>query len=154
MRFAVVWVNVNRDEPREKFENYYRDMPWFAVPYENFAHVLSITADKFNLVGIPHLVILDGLDASVVTLDGRSKVTDDIYGLEFPWRKRSLLMFTPRKFQMWARDMALKIKAATQPSSVARLIKRGIIFTSAKAYGALLYFLKVVFVFFTRQPQA
>ena len=109
-KLAVVWVNVNRDEPRESFEEYFRDMPWFAVPFENIPRALSNTADQFSLVGIPHFVLLDGFDASIVTLDGRSKVTNDRYGIEFPWRKRSLLMLTPRKFQRWVEDMKLKVK--------------------------------------------
>lgn len=46
--------------------------------------------------GIPHLVILDGDDASLITLNGVSLVMKDKYGLEYPWRSRSLINLIPK----------------------------------------------------------
>lgn len=47
----------------------------------------------------PHLVVMDGSDGSVYTLDGRGNVMKDKYGLEFPWMPRTpvniVLSFLP-----------------------------------------------------------
>ena len=51
--------------------------------------------------GIPHLVILDGDDASVITLEGRTKVLQDKYGLEFPWRPKNLLALFPKPLRRY-----------------------------------------------------
>lgn len=48
-------------------------------------------------------MILDGDDASVITIDGRSKVSNDKYGLEFPWRPRSLLSLVPKPLRRYVR---------------------------------------------------
>lgn len=56
-------------------------------------------APKFHqqfFQGIPHLVILDGDDASLITLNGVSLVMKDKYGLEYPWRSRSLINLIPK----------------------------------------------------------
>jgi hypothetical protein len=50
----------------------------------------------YQLKGIPHLVILDGDDASVITVDGRMQVLRDKYGLEFPWRPRTIMNMIPK----------------------------------------------------------
>ena len=39
----------------------------------------------YNVSGIPVLVLLNGADASVITLNGRSIVTEDENGEDFPW---------------------------------------------------------------------
>jgi thiol-disulfide isomerase/thioredoxin len=86
-RFEIIWIS--RDRSDDEFIDYYKDMPWLAVPLENIATVVEATSEKYNVRGIPHLVILDAEDASVLTLEGVSKVRADAYGLEFPWRPRT-----------------------------------------------------------------
>ena len=39
----------------------------------------------YSISGIPVLVLLNGPDASVITLNGRSIVTEDENGEDFPW---------------------------------------------------------------------
>lgn len=46
--------------------------------------------------GIPHLVILDGDDATLITLSGTQMVAKDQYGLEYPWRARTLINMMPK----------------------------------------------------------
>lgn len=75
---------------------YYQKMPWLAVPIQNVQKCLEAVADKFRVKGIPHLVILDGYDATVYTLDGRGAVAKDPYGLEFPWEPKTLMSVLPR----------------------------------------------------------
>ena len=47
------------------------------------------------LAGIPHLAIIDGDDLSVITLDGRTNILKDRYGLEFPYRPRNIFNLLP-----------------------------------------------------------
>lgn len=100
-KFEVVWVS--RDQTEDDFVSYYQNMPWLAVTINNLQNCLDVTAGNFQVRGIPHLVILDGYDGSVYTLDGRSKVAQDQYGLEFPWRPRTpsmiLKQIVPRSIQ-------------------------------------------------------
>lgn len=86
-KFEVVWVS--RDQTEDEFVQYYQEMPWLAVTIENIQKCVEATTNVYQVRGIPHLVILDGVDATVYTLDGRTKVLQDQYGLEFPWRPRT-----------------------------------------------------------------
>jgi len=93
-KFEIVWVSGDRSS--DDFLTYYSKMPWLAVPLAIAQRVSAKLGPRFKLKGIPHLVVLDGVDASVYTLDGRTKVSQDRYGLEFPWRPRSLMNLLPR----------------------------------------------------------
>lgn len=86
-KFEVIWVS--RDSTQEEYVSYFKKMPWLAVTIDNLEQCLQATSTKFAVRGIPHLVVLDGSDASVYTLDGRQKLSQDQYGLEFPWRPRT-----------------------------------------------------------------
>ena len=109
-KFEIVWVSVNRDETDLEFEAYFKLMPWLACPLDFTPQTLALTADKFNLNGIPYLVILDGYDGSIISLEGRQKVLSDSYGLEFPWRTRSLMQLLPRSSQKKIRQFFLTSK--------------------------------------------
>lgn len=111
-KFEVIFVS--RDRSAEEFGEYYSKMPWLAIPLHAVSQVLERLAPRFQLKGIPHLVILDGDDASVITLDGRTKVSSDKYGLEFPWRPRSLLSLVPKPIKRAIKNQveALKAKGA------------------------------------------
>jgi nucleoredoxin len=93
-KFEVVWVS--RDNSEDAFVQYYQKMPWLAVTIENIPKCVEKTSTKYQVRGIPHLVVLDGYDATVYTLDGRGKVAQDPYGLEFPWRPRTPGMLLKR----------------------------------------------------------
>lgn len=86
-KFEIIWVS--RDSTAEDFVSYYQKMPWLAVTTDNIEKCLEATSAKFAVRGIPYLVVLDGTDGSVYTLDGRGKLAQDPYGLEFPWRPRT-----------------------------------------------------------------
>ena len=45
---------------------------------------------KFKVSGIPTLVFVDAKDGKIITQDGRSTVTDDPNGEEFPWTPPTL----------------------------------------------------------------
>lgn len=67
-----------------------------AFIYKLVQNVAEKLSSKYQVKGIPHFVILDGEDMSVYTLDGRQKVLQDKYGLEFPWQPRTLMMLLPK----------------------------------------------------------
>lgn len=121
--FEVVWVNSDTQASKNDFLDYYRLMPWPAVPFESATDALMRTAHRYSLSGIPHLVIVHGDDCSVITLDGRMKVVEDPNGLEFPWgnRARSLIPI-PRPVERYlaqrVKAIKLSILSAMQPKSL------------------------------------
>ena len=108
-KFEIIWVS--RDQSGEDFLAYYQKMPWLAVTMENTPAVLQNLAPKYQMKGIPHFVILDGYDASVYTLDGRTMVKKDKYGLEFPWQPRTLMSILPRPIKQFIQLQVQTIKA-------------------------------------------
>jgi thiol-disulfide isomerase/thioredoxin len=100
-KFEVVWVS--RDRSSDEFLQYYQHMPWLAVTLDNLEGVLQKLAPKYQLKGIPHLVLLDGDDTSVISLDGRTVIAKDQHGLEYPWRPRTLLSLLPKPLKRLVR---------------------------------------------------
>jgi len=93
-KFEIIWAS--RDRTAEEFLEYFQKMPWLAITIDNLNKKLSSLAQMYQLKGIPHLVIIDGDDGSIFTLDGRTMVLKDKYGLEFPWKPRTLLNLLPK----------------------------------------------------------
>jgi nucleoredoxin len=82
----VVFASSDRDE--KSFGEYFAEMPWLALPY-SARDLKEKLGEKFECSGIPHLVLLSP-DGVVATLDGRSVVSEDPEGAEFPWAKKDL----------------------------------------------------------------
>ena len=99
-KFEIVWVS--QDRSVEDFEKYYMKMPWLAVTVQNLQLALQkLSSPEYALRGIPHLVILDAEDASIITVEGRAMVAKDKYGLEFPWRKRTISNLIPKPVKIF-----------------------------------------------------
>ncbi|XP_011410186.1 PREDICTED: nucleoredoxin-like [Amphimedon queenslandica] len=81
-KLEIVFVSSDKNEM--DFVKYFLTMPWTALPYAERDRKASISA-MYNISGIPVLVLLNGADASVITLNGRSIVTEDENGEDFPW---------------------------------------------------------------------
>jgi len=109
-KLQVVWVSGDRSS--DEFLDYYSKMPWLAVPLPIAQRVNAKLSPKYNLKGIPHLVVLDGHDATVYTLDGRTKVAQDKYGLEFPWRPRTIMNLLPRPIARLVKQQLERLKAS------------------------------------------
>lgn len=107
-KFEVIWVS--SDRTAEDFITYYQKMPWLAVPIPSVQRALQILSPRYQVKGIPHLVILDGKDASVYTLDGRTMVLKDQYGVEFPWRPKTLLYMLPGPIRSVVQSMINNVK--------------------------------------------
>merc|ERR1712054_322400 len=80
-KFEIVFASSDQDAA--SFDEYYAEMPWLALPYAN-RDAKEALSKKFKVQGIPTLVILDS-DGNVITTDGRSAVTEDPTGENFPW---------------------------------------------------------------------
>jgi len=80
--FEIIFVSSDREEPA--FKEYFAEQPWLALPYADRDLKNKLSA-KFKVSGIPSLVILDGETGKIITMDGRSAITDDPKGENFPW---------------------------------------------------------------------
>lgn len=60
----IVLVSSDRDE--NSFQNYYRNMPWLAIPFHVLEHYKSMLSFQYDVQGIPSLVILDAVSGAVV----------------------------------------------------------------------------------------
>jgi len=67
----VVFVSSDRDE--DSFSGYYSEMPWTAVPFADRERKSELS-QKFNVQGIPMLVVLDGETGNQISVDGRGDV--------------------------------------------------------------------------------
>lgn len=76
-------VFVSSDKSEEDFTNYYKDMPWLALPYDNKDAKAALNK-KFKVSGIPSFVILNP-SGEVLTKDGREAVMKDPEGKNYPW---------------------------------------------------------------------
>lgn len=107
-KFEIVWISGDRSE--QEFASYYQKMPWLAVPSNVASQIYQKLSPLYNVRGIPHMVFLDGEDASVYTLDGRTKVINDPYGLEFPYRPRSLMRLVPKPIKNLVANKVKSVK--------------------------------------------
>jgi len=77
-------VFVSSDKDASGFDEYFGEMPWLALPFEERERKEALSK-QFKVRGIPSLVVLDE-DGSTITTDGRSAVMEDPEGTKFPWR--------------------------------------------------------------------
>ena len=87
-KLEIVFVSSDRDE--KGFDDYFKDMPWHALPYDERDRKNKLSS-KFKVRGIPTLVIVDGQTGKTLTLDGREALQDDPEGKNFPWRNKTFL---------------------------------------------------------------
>jgi len=86
-------VFVSSDQDDASFKEYYKDMPWLALPFADRARK-DARSKHFKVQGIPTLVIL-GPDGKLITTDGRAAVCADPTGSQIPWRPKSLQEILP-----------------------------------------------------------
>lgn len=77
----VVFVSSDKDE--EAFKEYFSEQPWLALDYADRKRKEQLS-NKFGVSGIPSFIIV-GADGTVINKDGRTAVTGDPTGVEFPW---------------------------------------------------------------------
>jgi nucleoredoxin len=107
-------VFVSADKSPEDFVKYFSQMPWLSVVWENVDAVSELTALALEVRGIPHFVLVDADSFKVITLDGRSHVSRDPYGVEFPWGSRGFSSVVPRPLRKMTRNYVSKISNRLQ----------------------------------------
>merc|ERR1712217_123935 len=79
-KMEIVFVSSDRDQA--SFDEYFREQPWLALPYEKRAEKEALSK-AFGVQGIPSFIIINP-DGTVITEDGRSRVMADPEGKDFP----------------------------------------------------------------------
>lgn len=79
-KMEIIFVSSDRDEA--SFKEYFGEMPWSCLPYEN-RDAKALLSKACNCEGIPHLAVFNS-DGSLVTEDGRAAVTKDPKAETFP----------------------------------------------------------------------
>jgi nucleoredoxin len=80
----IIFVSSDRDE--DAFQNYSGEMPWLALDFSD-RKTKEQLSKHFDIRGIPSLVIV-GPDGETITTDGRSVISADPEGNEFPWHPK------------------------------------------------------------------
>lgn len=75
-------IFISSDKDAESFGDYFKDMPWLALPFDKRAEKEALS-DALGVQGIPSFAVINS-DGTIVTLDGRSKVTNDPKAANFP----------------------------------------------------------------------
>jgi len=76
----IVFVSSDRDDA--SFQEYYKEMPWLALPFDAKDKKEALSK-KYGVQGIPTLVIVDAKTGELITKDGRA-VCRDVNN--FPWK--------------------------------------------------------------------
>jgi len=76
-------VFVSSDKTEEEFQEYFSEQPWLALDYKDRKLKKDLN-DLFGVGGIPTVVIIDA-DGSIISKDGRSSISADPTGENFPW---------------------------------------------------------------------
>lgn len=71
---ALQVVFLSADHDSEGFDEYYAEMPWAAVPFA--ADARESVPEKFEVAGIPRVVVLNAADGTVVNNDARAVIAD------------------------------------------------------------------------------
>merc|ERR1711988_324320 len=80
-KFEIIFASSDRDTAA--FDEYFKEQPWLAIPYVDRSKKDALSK-KFKVQGIPTLVIVVK-EGKTITTDGRSAVTEDPTGSNFPW---------------------------------------------------------------------
>ena len=68
---SVEVIFISSDQDQTAFDQYFGDIPWSALPFQNRS-LKNMISTKFGVRGIPSLVILDG-NGALITTEGRGK---------------------------------------------------------------------------------
>ncbi|CAF0789034.1 unnamed protein product [Adineta steineri] len=82
--FDIIFVSSDRDEAA--FNDYYKDMPWLALSFKDRKNKEELSK-KFNISGIPTLILIDGDSGDIICTDARNYIQhEDENGDNFPWK--------------------------------------------------------------------
>lgn len=84
----IVFVSSDRDD--KSYKDYFASMPWVSVPFDA-QEVSSELSDIFEVEGIPQLTFINPQTGKVVIPNGRSVVSADPEGSEYPWPAKPMV---------------------------------------------------------------
>merc|ERR1712232_322285 len=79
-KMEIIFVSSDRDQA--SFDDYAKDMPWLALPYDKRTEKEALS-EAIGVEGIPTFAVINP-DGTIITTDGRSRVTSDPKGESFP----------------------------------------------------------------------
>mmetsp|Transcript_14833 Transcript_14833/g.16467 ORF Transcript_14833/g.16467 Transcript_14833/m.16467 type:complete len:374 (+) Transcript_14833:25-1146(+) len=85
LKFEIVFVSSDKDEA--SWKEYLSEMPWKALQFSERDLKASLSK-QFKVRGIPTFVIVDE-NGETITTDGRSGVSGDPEGKNFPWKPKT-----------------------------------------------------------------
>jgi len=81
---SIEIVFVSSDSTQADFERYYKEMPWVALPY-SLRELKSKLSSKFDVKGIPRLLLIDPKTGNVTNPEANQDVVSDQTGEKFPY---------------------------------------------------------------------
>jgi len=79
--FEFIFVSSDRDQ--EAFDEYFGEMPWLALPYEN-RKAKAALSNMFDVSGIPSLVVVDA-EGNLINKSARGPAGAEDAAVTFPW---------------------------------------------------------------------
>eukprot|EP01121_Diplochlamys_sp_Union-15-3_P006293 TRINITY_DN16798_c0_g1_i1.p1 TRINITY_DN16798_c0_g1~~TRINITY_DN16798_c0_g1_i1.p1 ORF type:complete len:440 (-),score=103.87 TRINITY_DN16798_c0_g1_i1:23-1300(-) len=83
--FEIVFVSSDADETA--FKEYFAEMPWLALPFDNKTAKNKLSS-KFKVQSIPTLVLIDNV-GNLITTQGTREIAEDPKGAKFPWKPKN-----------------------------------------------------------------
>lgn len=78
-------IFISSDEDEESFEEYYKEMPWLALDF-NEREKKEELSDKLGVDGIPSLILFEAKSGEIICNDARNHIErGDKDGKNFPW---------------------------------------------------------------------
>lgn len=85
-KFETIFVS--SDRTKSDFDEYYGEMPWTAIPFEERGAAATLSS-KLKVQGIPTMAVVDAKTGEVITTDGREGVSGDGAAANYPWRPKT-----------------------------------------------------------------
>ena len=99
------------DHSQAEYDEYTADMPWKCLPYSDASSRQQL-AMQYGAQGIPHLVVVNRNDGSVITEDGTESLQTNPTG--FPWKPPTFAELWPTQYL--AADGTTLVDSATLAS--------------------------------------
>lgn len=85
-KFEIIFLSSDNDQ--ESFDEYYKEMPWLTLDF-NEQDKKDEIENKFEISGIPKLILVDGDTGDVLCTDAREQIQNrDKEGENFPWKEK------------------------------------------------------------------
>ncbi|XP_001607483.1 nucleoredoxin [Nasonia vitripennis] len=84
---VLLWSNVQDViDLDESFRNHVAELPWLAVPSDDYERKTRLTRRYRIKAGVPTLILLESVNGTVLTRGGVERALADPTGQSFPWK--------------------------------------------------------------------